>query len=103
LPVSAKVIQKWKLKPGKVYPGYRLPLFEFLKKEYDDGRECPPNAYDFIAKLNEGIANGIEPENIWVKRYGIEYKIKSGKTKEADLKTINQAIKDLIIKLPEDE
>jgi len=73
-----KVTQKWKLKPGKVYPGYRLALFEFLKKEYDDGMECPPNAYDFIAKLNEGIANGIEPENIWVKRYGIEYKIKSG-------------------------
>lgn len=100
---SEKAIQKWKLKPGKVYPGYRLTLFEFLEKEYNDGREYPPDAYGFIAKLKEDIANGIEPENIWIKRYAIQYKIKSGKTKEADLKSINQAIGDLIIRLSEDE
>ena len=100
---SAKVIQKWQLKPGKAYPGYRLALFEFLEKEFKDGKEDPPNAYDFIAKLKEDVANGITLENIWVRRYGIDYQIKSGETKKADLKAINQSIGDLIIKLSEDE
>ena len=101
--ISAKENQKWKLKPGKTYPGYRLPLFEFLKQEFANGKEDPPNAYDFIAKLKEDLDNGITLENIWVRRYGIDYKIKSGETKQADLKAINQSIGDLIIKLPEDE
>jgi len=101
--ISAKENQKWKLKPGKTYPGYRLPLFEFLKQEFINGKEDPPNAYDFIAKLKEDVANGITLENIWVRRYGIDYKIKSGETKKADLKAINQSIGDLIIKLSEDE
>lgn len=100
---SAKVTQKWKLKPGKAYPGYRLALFEFLKQEFINGKEDPPNAYDFIAKLKEDVANGTTLENIWVRRYGIDYKIKSGETKQADHKEINQSIGGLIIKLSEDE
>jgi N-acetylneuraminate synthase len=54
-----------------------------------------------IAEIKKGEL--LTKENIWVKRYGIEYKIKSGEVKEADLKAINQSIGDLIIRLSEDE
>jgi hypothetical protein len=100
---SAKVTQKWELKPGKAYPGYRLALFHFLEKEYKDGKEYPPNAYDFIAKLKQDVDANQAPEDIFVRNKGIDYKTKDGATKKADLKTINQAINNLIIKLSEDE
>jgi hypothetical protein len=100
---SAKVIQKWQLKPGKAYPGYRLALFEFLEKEYKDGKEYPPNAYDFIAKLKQDVKDNQIPEDIFVRNKGIDYETKDGVIKKADLKAINQAIDNLIIKLSEDE
>lgn len=100
---SAKVIQKWQLKPGKAYPGYRLALFEFLEKEYKDGKEYPPNAYDFIAKLKQDVKDNQAPEDIFVRNKGIDYITKDGVTNKADLKAINQAIDNLIIKLSEDE
>ena len=104
LPIKTKSeIQQWQLKPGKIYPGYRLALFEFLKQEFVSGKVDPPNAHDFIAKLKEDVANGIKPVNIFTKRYGIEYKIKTGESRNAELKSINQAIGNLIIKLSEDE
>ena len=98
-----KVTQKWQLKPGKAYPGYRLALFEFLEKEYKDGKEYPPNAYDFIAKLKQDVKANQVPEDIYVRNKGIDYKTKDGVTNKADLKAINQAIDNLIIKLSEDE
>ena len=101
--ISLKINQKWKLKPGKTYPGYRLALFEFLEQEFVSGKVDPPNAHDFIAKLKEDLANGIKLENIFLKRYGIDYKIKIGEIRNADLKSINQSIGNLIIKLSEDE
>jgi hypothetical protein len=98
-----KVTQKWELKPGKAYPGYRLALFEFLEKEYKDGKEYPPNAYDFIAKLKQDIKANEAPEGIYVRNKGIDYITKDGVTNKADLKAINQAIDNLIIKLSKDE
>lgn len=100
---SAKVTPKWELKPGKAYPGYRLVLFQFLEKEHKDGKEYPPNAYDFIAKLKQDVETNQAPEDIFIRSKGIDYKTKDGVTKKADLKTINQAINNLIIKLSEDE
>lgn len=98
-----KVTQKWQLKPGKAYPGYRLALFEFLEREYKDGKENPPNAYDFIAKLKQDVKANQAPEDIFVRNKGIDYITKDGVTHKADLKAINQAIDNLIIKLSEDE
>jgi hypothetical protein len=100
---SAKVIQKWQLKPGKAYPGYRLALFEFLEKEFKDGKEYPPKAYDFIAKLKQDVKANQAPEDIFVRNKGIDYKTKNGATNKADLKAINQAIDNLIIRLSKDE
>jgi hypothetical protein len=103
LPTSKKVAQTWELKPGKAYPGYRLALFQFLEKEHKDGKEYPPNAYDFIAKLKKDVQANQAPEDIFIRSKGIDYKTKDGAIKKADLKTINQAIKNLITRLSEDE
>jgi|GEM_PF-5723041 len=75
-------------------PGYRSQLFQVLKAAYIAGKPCP-KARDVLDtwKANPPIDLQVMPE-------GVKYNDGLGNPKEADLKAIGQAIKNLMNRAP---
>ena len=78
-------------------PGYRWPLYQFLRKAHVAGEPCPKAQAVLDAwKLNP-------PSGLKVIRSGrcdaLEYELAHGGKKTADLKAIQAAIKDLVIRI----
>lgn len=71
-------------------PGYRWPLYQFLKAAHAAGEPCP-KARDVLEgwKLNT-------PPELEVMTDGVKFNDGLGNPKEADLKAIQQAIKNLL-------
>ena len=89
---------EWSLKTSiKKWPGYRLPLHQFLKDAYVAGKPCP-KAQDVLDawKLNP-------PHGFKVIKSGrhdeLEYELNHGHKKTADLKAIQAAIDGLVIQI----
>jgi hypothetical protein len=91
---STQPIQRtdmWKLKTTvQRYSGYRLPLYRFLKAEFAQGKPCP-KARDVLEEWGRNC-----PIDIQVMPDGLKYNNAKGESKEADLKAIQQAIKNLL-------
>ncbi len=73
-------------------PGYRWPLYRFLKDAHAAGKPCPK-----AREVLEGWKSNTPPE-LEVMTDGVKYSDAVGNTKEADLKAIQQAIKGLLKK-----
>jgi hypothetical protein len=83
----------WSLKAIERVPGYRWPLYQVLKAAYIAGQPCP-KARDVLHTWET------KPHpDVQVMPGGLKYNDGLGKPKEADLKAIQQAIKNLV-KLP---
>ena len=83
---------EWNLVRPKRYPGYRKPLYDFLKAAHAAGEPCP--------KAREVIdAWKLKPprEVPEVMADELKYYDVNGDTKTADLKAIQQAIKGLLV------
>ena len=81
----------WSLKASiQRAPGYRWPLYQVLKAAFIAGQPCP-KARDVlnIWRLNP-------PPDVQAMPDGVKYDNGLGKPKEADLKAIGQAIKNLM-------
>ncbi len=81
----------WSLKTSiERAPGYRWPLYQALKTAYIAGQPCP-KARDVLDtwKLNP-------PPDVQVMPDGVKYDDGLGNQKEANLKAIQQAIKNLL-------
>ena len=81
----------WTLKPSlKRSPAYRWPLYQVLKAAHIEGQPCPgPRDVLEVWKLNP-------PPDIQVMPDGVKYNDALGNPKEANLKAIRQAIKNLL-------
>ena len=92
--VTQSETSTWKLKPniGRVQ-GYRLPLYQFLKKAEDDGAKTCPKAWDVIIYWKHNAPDGIE-----VIGDIIHYENKHGKDKPAGVRAIQAAIDNLLLK-----
>jgi hypothetical protein len=73
-------------------PGYRWPLYQFIKAAHIAGKPCP-KPRDFLVWLKAYP----EPE-LEAMSDGLKYNDGVGNPKEADLKAIQQAIKGLLQK-----
>lgn len=73
-------------------PGYRWPLYQFLKAAHAAGKPCPK-----AREVLEGWKSNTPPE-LEVMTDGVKYSDAQGSTKEADLKAIQQSIKGLLKK-----
>ena len=91
--VKPAAVPTWSLKTSmQRAPGYRWPLYQFLKAAQAAGMSCP-KARDVLEgwKLNT-------PPELQVMTDGVKYSDGVGNTKEANLKAIQQAIKGLLQK-----
>lgn len=81
----------WSLKTSiKRAPGYRWPLFQTLKAAHVAGKPCP-KARDVLDTWTMK-----PPPDVQVMPDGVKYNDGLGKPKEANLKAIQQAIKNLL-------
>ena len=71
-------------------PGYRWPLYQFIKAAHIAGKPCP-KAREFL----EWLKTNPDPE-LQVMPDGLKYNNGAGKRKEAGLKAIQQVIKGLL-------
>lgn len=87
----AKAGPGWNLKTSiKRAPGYRWPLYQFLKAAYIAGQPCP-KARDVLDAWTLK-----PPPDVQAMPDGVKYNNGLGNSKEADLKAIQQAIKYLL-------
>ena len=88
----AKAAPGWSLKTSlERAPGYRWPLYQVLKAAHVAGQPCP-KARDVLE-----IWKQKPPPDVEVMTDGVKYNDGLGKPKEANLKAIQQAIKNLTI------
>lgn len=82
--------QRWRLVSPERYRGYRKPLYDFLKAALDEGRSCPKarDVLDCWAKNKPLDVDEVLADEI-------KYRDAKGNIKTADLKAIQQAIKNL--------
>jgi hypothetical protein len=81
----------WNLNKPIRFPGYRKPLYDYLKKQHTAGKPCP-TAREVLDAWKENLPSEV-PE---VVSDGLKYFDSKGNTKAADLKSIQQAIRVLI-------
>lgn len=78
-------------------PGYRWPLYQFLKNAHAAGQPCP-TAQDVLDAWKLKPLPGMSV--IRVGRYEkLEYQLEHGGKKNADLKAVQAAIKGLIVRI----
>lgn len=87
---AAPHVAHWSLKSIQRAPGYRWPLYQVLKAALIAGRPIPkPRDVLAIWKLSP-------PPDVQVMPDGVKYNDGTGSPKEANLKAIQQAIKNLL-------
>jgi hypothetical protein len=87
---EVSILQIWSLKKPVRYPGYRKALYDFLKTALIVGQSCP-KAQDVVDAWKISPPLGIR-----VITHGIEYQLDTNQSKQADLKAIQSAIKNLM-------
>lgn len=89
-------IKPWKLKPvPNRLPGYRWPLYQFLKAAHDGGMACP-TASDVLAAWAANPPPGMLVELSGEHRDELQYKTAEGVRKWAKRKQIQGAINGLL-------
>ncbi|TSA14893.1 MAG: hypothetical protein D4R79_02345 [Comamonadaceae bacterium] len=85
----------WSLKPTpERLPGYRWPLYQFLKEAHTAGKKCPKAQHVLDAWK---LSTPMELKVIQVSRSNeLEYEIQTGTKKRATVKQIQAVIKDLL-------
>lgn len=80
----------WRLKTTlKVYPGYRLPLYQFLKNAHS-AKQPYPKAQNVMDAWAKNPVDGVK-----VIKDEIEFELETGQKKKADVKSLQAAIKNM--------
>jgi hypothetical protein len=77
---------------------YGAVLYSTLKKMYEEGKETAPTAYEVLESWRSEFKNEQPKEcKIWVLKTEFQFESKAGKEEFISVKSLNQAIKRLLI------